>query len=231
MKSALQAAGMLLVLLLVPIVPFLMLGQGFEDQLLERLRQPAAPVTVSLGVISLLALDIFLPVPSSAVITYGGGVLGLGWGTLSAWVGLSAGALGGFGLARLIGEPLARRFSAAEDVDRMRQFVRRHGVSALLVTRALPILAEACVLMLGVVRMPWRQLAGPLLIGNAVLAVIYAACGAWFRDSPNFVLVIVLSGALPLVLALGIRRVWSPTTETTSAAPGVPEAGASDPVP
>lgn len=213
MKSAVQAAVFLVILFAIPLIPFALLGTGFEDQLLTRLRQPAAPGTVAAWIVALLALDMFLPVPSTAVMTYAGGVLGPGVGALVSWFGLSVGGLAGFGLARVFGDPLARRFSEPDDAERMRGFVRRHGVLALIVTRALPILAEACVLMLGVARMSWAAFLGGLLITNLLLSVVYAACGAWFRDSPQFALIVALSGTIPLIAALAIRIWWKPAIE------------------
>ncbi len=210
MKSAVKAAVFLIVLFAIPIVPFLWLGESFEHSLLDALRRPSSPATVAGWVIGLLAADMFLPVPSSAVITYAGGVLGIIGGTVVSWAGLSLGALGGFGLARLFGEPLARRFSDADDVARMSDFARRHGPTALVLTRALPILAEACVLMLGAGRLSWRRFLPPMLASNAILALTYAACGAYFRDSNAFPIAIIASGAIPLIAALMIRRLWKP---------------------
>ena len=210
MKSAAKAAVFLILLFAIPIFPFLWLGESFEQSLLDSLRQPSSPVTVSCWVIGLLAADMFLPIPSSAVATYAGGVLGVTLGTLVSWAGLSLGAVCGFGLARMFGEPLARRFSEADDVSRMSDFAKRHGPTALVLTRALPILAEACILMLGVGRLSWRRFLLPMLISNGLLALTYATCGAWFRDSNSFPIAIVASGAIPLIAALIIRWRWSP---------------------
>ena len=210
MSPAVKAALFLIVLFAIPIVPFLWLGESFEQSLLNALREPSSPLVVSVWVIGLLAADMFLPVPSSAVITYAGGALGLVPATLVSWIGLSLGAVGGFGLARVFGETLARRFSESQDVARMSDFTRRHGPTALILTRALPILAEACVLMLGAGRLSWRRFLMPMLGSNLLLACTYSACGAWFRESASFPLVIVASGAAPLLIALGIRRWWKP---------------------
>jgi uncharacterized membrane protein YdjX (TVP38/TMEM64 family) len=212
MKSAWRAALFLAVLFAIPIAPFLWLGESFEASLLRALQEPSSTIVVSSWVIGLLAADMFLPVPSSAVITYAGGVLGVWWGTLASWLGLSLGAFGGFGLARLFGEAVARRFSESEDIARMHQLTQRHGLAALVLTRALPILAEACVLMLGAARMSWHQFLLPMLVCNALLAVTYAACGAYFRGSNAFPMAIVASGAIPLLAALAIRRCWKATS-------------------
>ena len=210
MQPAVKAALFLIVLFAIPIVPFLWLGESFEQSLLKALREPASPEVVGAWVFGLLAADMFLPVPSSAVITYAGGTLGLVPATLVSWLGLSAGAIGGFGLARVFGETLARRFSETADVTRMSDFTRRHGPVALILTRALPILAEACVLMLGASRLSWRHFLPALLGSNLALALTYSACGVWFRESSSLPIAIVASGAIPLIAALLIRRWWKP---------------------
>lgn len=210
MKSAIRAALFLAVLFAIPVVPFLWLGEPFEEGLLKALREPSSPSVVSGWVIGLLAADMFLPVPSSAVITYSGGVLGVLVGTAVSWIGLSIGALGGFGLARVFGETIARRFSESEDVARMGRFTQRHGATALVLTRALPILAEACVLMLGAGRLSWRRFLLPMLVSNLLLSLTYATCGAFFQGSNSFPIAIAASGAIPLIAALVIRRFWRP---------------------
>jgi membrane protein DedA with SNARE-associated domain len=213
MSPAVKATLFLIVLFAIPIVPFLWLGESFEQSLLNALREPSSPMTVSAWVIGLLAADMFLPIPSSAVITYAGGALGLVPATLVSWLGLSVGAIGGFGLARIFGETLARRFSEPQDVARMSEFTRRHGPTALVLTRALPILAEACVLMLGAGRLSWRRFLVPMLASNLLLALTYSACGVWFRESAAFPIAIVVSGAIPLLAALAIRRGWRPSRD------------------
>ncbi len=208
MKPAIRAALFLTVLFAIPIVPFVWLGESFEAGLLRALCEPSSPGVVMGWVIGLLAADMFLPVPSSAVITYAGGVLGVVAGTVTSWIGLSLGAVGGFGLARLFGESIARRFSESEDIERMSRFTQRHGATALVLTRALPILAEACVLMLGTGRLSWRQFLLPMLVSNLLLSATYAACGAYFQNSNAFPVAIIASGAVPLIAALVIRRRW-----------------------
>lgn len=213
MKSALRAALFLAVLFAIPVVPFVWLGDSFEESLLKSLHDPSSPKIVATWVVGLLAADMFLPVPSSAVITYAGGVLGISVGTIVSWLGLSLGALGGFALARAFGEPLARRFAEPDDIARMSRFTQRHGAAAILLTRALPILAEACVLMLGCARLSWRQFLVPMIVSNLLLSLAYAACGVAFQGSGAFFVAIVASGAVPLIAALLIRRWWRPSAE------------------
>jgi uncharacterized membrane protein YdjX (TVP38/TMEM64 family) len=213
MTSALRAALFLVVLFAIPVVPFLWLGDSFEASLLKSLRDPLSPNIVASWVVGLLAADMFLPVPSSAVMTYAGGVLGIVVGTMVSWLGLSLGAFGGFALARAFGEPLVQRFAEPEDIVRMNRFTQRYGATAILLTRALPILAEACVLMLGCARLSWRKFLTPMLVSNLLLSLAYAVCGAVFQGSATFAIAIVASGAIPLIAALLIRRWWRPSVE------------------
>ncbi|RLT02274.1 MAG: DedA family protein [Planctomycetota bacterium] len=226
MKSAIRAALFLTVLFAIPIVPFLWLGESFEEGLLKSLREPSSSGVVISWVIGLLVADMFLPVPSSAVITYSGGALGVLAGTVVSWIGLSIGALGGFGLARAFGETIARRFSESEDIERMSRFTQRHGATALVLTRALPILAEACVLMLGAGRLSWRQFLLPMLVSNLLLSLTYSACGAYFQGSNSFPIAVVVSGAVPLIAALVIRRFWRPKSPDASADAPIDDEGA-----
>lgn len=226
MKSAIRAALFLTVLFAIPIVPYLWLGESFEEGLLKSLREPSSSGVVIGWVIGLLAADMFLPVPSSAVITYSGGALGVLAGTVVSWIGLSIGALGGFGLARAFGETIARRFSESEDIERMSRFTQRHGATALVLTRALPILAEACVLMLGAGRLSWRQFLLPMLVSNLLLSLTYSACGAYFQGSNSFPIAVVASGAVPLIAALVIRRFWRPKSPDASADAPIDDEGA-----
>ena len=137
-------------------------------------------------------------------------MLGVLTGTVVSWIGLSIGAIGGFGLARVFGETIERRFSESEDIERMSRFTQRHGATALVLTRALPILAEACVLMLGAGRLSWRQFLLPMLVSNLLLSLTYSACGAFFQGSNAFPIAVVASGTVPLIAALVIRSRWRP---------------------
>lgn len=192
--------------LAVPLIPLLILGLSFEDRL-EGLLAGELSFTVRFGlIVLLLALDVFLPVPSSMVSTYGGGVMGTAPATAASWLGMTAGAALGFGLARRYGRPFARRLGGEEDLERTQALARRFGPMALVVTRALPILAEACVLLAGAAGMTWRKFLPPVAAGNLVVSVVYAAAGEYFRGRDALPVAVVLSGTIPLLAALVARR-------------------------
>lgn len=207
MRPVLRASVVLAVFLLVPVVPFLLLGESFERDVTDWFQaDDARAETVEFAaVLGILASDILLPIPSSAVMTYAGGVMNFWSAVLASWIGLTTGAVLGFGLARLLGKPFAARFAEPEDLVRIESIGARFGPAVLLVTRPLPILAEACVLLMGTTQLSWRRFLLPVAAANLALAVFYVACGAGIEDQQTLVVAAVGSGTIPLLLALVIR--------------------------
>lgn len=214
MRTFVRALLTLALFLAIPIVPFLFLGEAFEQNVSNWLRGDKAAAQASLlvrgaWVTGVLSVDIFLPIPSSAVSTWAGGALGLAAGCFASWVGMSAGGMLGFALARWLGDRFAQRRTHHQDLAHLALLSRRIGPLAIVVTRALPILAEACVLLMGASGMSWRRFLPPLLLSNFAVSAVYAACGAYFHGGDSFPLAVIASGTLPLAVALGVRK-WFP---------------------
>ena len=74
----------------------------------------------------------------------------------------------------------------------------------LVLTRPVPVLAEAGLLLLGSTRLPWRWFLLPVLLSNLGIAAIYAALGNWVRMP----VALAASIALPLAAAVIARRLW-----------------------
>ena len=208
MRPVINVCLMLAFFLAIPIIPFLLLGDAFEQDVqawLQREREQTSGV-LSAAVVGTLASDIFLPIPSSSVITYAGGVLGLWPATLWSWLGLTLGSSCGFGLSKLLGKPFAHRFAEPADLEKVEAAAARYGPALLLLSRPLPILAEACVLLFGTTTLSWRQFLLPVVVANLGIAFVYAACGAGFEDQKTLLVAAVVSGTVPLLLALLIRK-------------------------
>ena len=208
MRPVINVCLMLAFFLAIPIIPFLLLGESFEQDVqawLEQEREQTGGVLAA-AVVGTLASDIFLPIPSSSVVTYAGGVLGLWPATLWSWLGLTVGSCFGFGLSKLLGKPFARRFAEPADLEKVEAAASRYGPAILLLSRPLPILAEACVLLFGTTTLSWRQFLLPVVAANLGIAFIYAACGAGFEDQKTLLIVTVASGTVPLLIALLIRK-------------------------
>lgn len=208
MRSVIRASIVLGIFLAIPIVPFLILGESFEAEVTQWMKdESVAAAQIKFWLITgVLATDIFLPIPASAVVTYAGGVLGFWAATLASWMGMTVGAFGGFGLAKFLGKPFARRFAEPEDLERIEGVASKYGPLALWITRPLPILAEACVLLMGTTELTWSRFWLPIVSSNLAIAMIYASCGVGIEDQQTLVLVTILSGTVPLLLALAIRK-------------------------
>ena len=192
-----------------PVVPFLAFGGQMEAWVESWNAQPFAKPITALLVVGLLSGDIFLPVPSSVVSTFGGAQLGSWLGTLVSWFGMTLGAVLGFALARRWGYPLAARFSSHDELEQMKPLSDRYGPGVLVLTRAVPVLAEASVLLLGVHRLSWRRFLPPVALSNLGLAVAYSVFGDYAQSHQWLPLGLAVAVALP-VLATALFRFLMP---------------------
>lgn len=203
----------------VPVIPFLILGSAFEDRISGWFQQPLSESTHFALIVAVLSSDIFLPVPSSMVSTYGGAVLGVTRATAASWIGMTIGAVIGFALARLFGQTFAARRANADDLARMAELSARFGPLTILFTRALPILAEASVLLMGATGLSWRKFLPPLIVANLGIALVYSAFGRYFEGRDALPAAIAISGGLPLLAALFARRLLPPRRDAGTATP------------
>lgn len=224
MRALFRPLLLLTAVLLVPILPFVLFGPALESRMTAWLDCWVAPRETAMLVIGLLSTDILLPVPSSLVSTLGGTRLGWLGGTAASWAGMSLGAVLGFALARYGGRPLALRLSSAEELERMEGLSDRHGPMLLVVTRAVPVLAEACVLWMGLERLAWPRFLAPVLLSNLGISLAYSAFGSVAARYHWLPLAMGLSLALPLVLTMAATRTVArsrgsdaPTDSTESA--------------
>ena len=206
MRSILRATALGAVILLIPVVPFLLLGESFEGRVSGWVEQDWSTGARFGAIVAVLGIDIFLPIPSSAVSTYAGGSLGVVLGAVASWIGMTLGAVVGFALARLLGRPFAVRFASKQELQQMEAMTQRHGPLVLVMTRALPILAESCVLLMGATRLEWRRFLPAVLGCNLVLSVLYATIGGLASQVDSLPLALVVSAVIPLLVSVAVRR-------------------------
>jgi uncharacterized membrane protein YdjX (TVP38/TMEM64 family) len=195
-------------LLAIPVVPFLIFGERLEARIADALSLDLSPGTVAVAVFGLLAGDMVLPVPSSVVITFAGRVLGFWDGVAVAWCGMTAGAVLAFGLVRVFGRPLAKRLSNDRELARTDALASRWGVFVLVLTRPIPVLAEASVLLMGTTRLEWWRFLVAVGLSNLGLAAAYAGMG----NRVQLPVAIATSVALPLLCAAIARWLWPGAT-------------------
>jgi len=162
-----RQAIVIIAALLLPILPFVIIGELPGDEWLSA-RDNDASLFALTGT-ALLALDIFIPVPSSILGTLMAARLGFWLGFACIFAGLVAGNLVGFAITRLA----VMRFRSW-----LPQFPKTTSLAVVFLTRPIPIVAEAMALAAGATRMPIRTF---LLVGgsgNLIYALALAANGA-----------------------------------------------------
>lgn len=209
MSRLLRPLLLLTLVLLVPIVPFLIWGDRIEPWVSRWGAESSSRPLLAAGILGLLSTDVLLPIPSSFLSTLGGARLGWLVGTLVSWGGMTVGACLGFGAARTWGRPLALRWTRAEDLEAMRGAVEHGGAAVLILARAVPVVAEASVLLVGLHGWPWRRFLPPVLASNFGIALAYSAFGEWAQRHAWLPLALGASVALPVVVMVAWRSVSS----------------------
>ena len=190
----------------VPLVPFLACGARI-DALVADWLDPLPPPPLLAGLeVGVLAADLLLPVPSSMVATLGGASLGLAVGTLCAWAGMTIGAAIGWWLGHMTA---GRSLAALDATDRaaLARQERRLGPLLVVLTRPLPLVAEATALLAGSAGMPLPTFLAAAAGGNLAIAFAWSLAGAVGRDADSLPWVLAASLAVPVAAALlAVRR-------------------------
>jgi uncharacterized membrane protein YdjX (TVP38/TMEM64 family) len=188
------------------IIPFLIFEKQFEA-LGTWLAEGHASGWASASIIAaLLALDVFLPVPSSIVSTGAGVLLGFWRGAAVIWIGMTVGCAIGYAFgARAAGA--ARRMVGDDGLARASTIMDRHGSWALVVCRPIPVLAESSVVFAGLVHSPVQSFVWMTTLSNLGIALAYAAVGAYSMEVQSFLLTFVAALALPGVAMLA-GKLW-----------------------
>ena len=195
-----------LLLAVILCIPFLIWGDAFEgwftgDAAVRWLRGCGA--WGWLAVIALLIGDLFLPVPSTGVMSAAGYLYGtLIGGALGALGSILSGLLA-YGLCRLFGQKAAGRLAGEGDLAKNESLFQRSGPWIIVLSRWMPLLPEVTCCLAGLARMPPRTFALSLVCGSVPMGFAYAAIGSAGQDDPK--LAIALSIAVPAVLYAAIH--------------------------
>jgi len=166
-----------------------------------------------------LLVDVFIPVPSSIVMTAQGALFGFLGGPALVMISSVGATLIGFAVGRRSSR-LINRYVGAAGEDQSRSLIHRLGPLALIVTRPLPILAETTAIVAGSTAMTWRQAATGSLIGCLPAAALYSAAGAFAADVATGLLVfplVLLLAALFWVIGRVLERRLADLDEATQA--------------
>ena len=179
------------------LLPFLLFEQQFNDFAAYITRSDTSRSVVAVAIFSLLALDVFLPVPSSIVSTAAGVLLGFGAGAAVVWGGMMAGCVLGYAVGAR-GSSVARRFIGEDGIARAAGLVKRYGDLTIVLCRPVPVLAEASVVFAGLIAAPRGRFMRLTAMSNLGIAAGYAAVGAYSRRLDSYSFLIAFLGALML---------------------------------
>jgi uncharacterized membrane protein YdjX (TVP38/TMEM64 family) len=167
--------------------------------------QQAGWLAAALGV-SLLALDVLLPVPSNVVMISHGALFGIVVGTLLSLLGSMLASAAAFWIGRRGGRLLALTVPDDERV-RADAFLARWGVIAIVVSRPLPLLAETILVLAGASPLGWHSAMLATAIGSAPLCLLYAWAGAASIGFESGAVVFGLTLVLAAIVGLTVRRI------------------------
>jgi len=159
-----RAAAVVAVALLIPIVPFLVIGELPGERWLSAADDNALLFAITGA--ALLGSDVLLPIPSSIVGTLLGARLGFLPGFLWCLGGLIVGNLIGYAAGRLLLSRFGERLPKAPTLV------------ALFLTRPVPVLAEAVTFTAGAERIPLSSFLATSAAGNALYSLALAGNGA-----------------------------------------------------
>lgn len=183
--------GVVVVALLIPILPFLVVGELPGERWLSAMDRNAWLFGATGG--GLLAADVLLPIPSSIVGTLLGARLGFLSGLVWCWGGLLLGNLVGYGAGRL----LLGRFTST--------LPTAPTALVLFASRPVPVLAEAITFTAGAGHMAPLPFLATAATGNLLYALALTANGAALLPNGLLGPGLVIPMGLPVVAWLGCR--------------------------
>ena len=137
------------------------------------------PWYVALAVVLILAIDIFIAVPTLTTCILSGYFLGFIWGGLAASIGLLSAGLIGYWLSRALGEKVLKIIiCSSEKREEAKETFGQYGLAMIMLSRSSPIFSEVCACMAGMVKMKFTKFFLAWSINSIPYALIAAYSGS-----------------------------------------------------
>jgi membrane protein DedA with SNARE-associated domain len=91
-------------------------------------------------------------------------------------------------------------------MDRAKSFRDRYGDWALILSRPIPVLAEASVFLAGASRAPFRRVFLLTTLANVGISIVYSATGAYANGRESFLFAFAGAIALPGITMSVFRK-------------------------
>jgi uncharacterized membrane protein YdjX (TVP38/TMEM64 family) len=151
-----------------------------------------------LATICLLVADLFLPVPSTAVMSAAGFLYGSVVGGLLSAAGSFLSGILAYGLSRAFGRALAGRLADSAELANNAALFEQKGPWLIVLSRWLPLLPEVSCCLAGLAKMRFSTFCVALACGCIPVGFCFAAIGHAGQERPGFA--VVLSVITPAVL-------------------------------
>jgi uncharacterized membrane protein YdjX (TVP38/TMEM64 family) len=199
-----------LVLSVLILVPFVLWEDRMNEWTATIVNSQRSAGFVAAAVALLLASDVVLPIPSSLISTSGAFLLGFTAGLAASWTGMTLGCVIGYGLGRFAGRGLLRRVLSEQEMKQSAEDLRSRGDWILAASRAVPMLAEASVIMAGALHRPFPRFLAVCLLANFGISLVYAAVGAFSIRMESFLLAFAGAIVIPWI-GMRVARSRKPT--------------------
>lgn len=198
----LRLAVLTVALLALVLVPFALWGEQLDRQVVEGLqRLPAHYGAIAVIGITLLVIDVLLPVPSSAVAVFLCFSLGPVGGSVAVFIGMVLGFAAGYGLGALVPAPRLRAWIGPPIWDSLVDACTGFGSSLVWIgaTRPIPVLAETAAVVAGSLRLSLCRSLVAAAFASAAVAAAYGFATAASNDlaSESIAAAVVVAGLLP----------------------------------
>ena len=208
--SWLRLAGVLFALMLLLSLPFMLWGEHFDRATPQWLQALGPDAAFAAAGITLLVLDVVLPVPSSLVAVALCWRLGPLWGGMSVAAGGALSFVVGYALGRLMPEARLRRWTGPALWDQVRGGARQHAGWWIVLARPLPVLAELSAVMAGAWRLPMAPAFAQATLASMAMGALYGASTWLGTQAPGlaatFAVLLVLPVAFWCADRLWLRR-------------------------
>ncbi len=212
MKNVLTWTAVIIIITALIIIPFLLLGESVEawvKALIEHSRGNPIPASLILG--SLLAGDIILPTPSSILSTGCGTLLGFIPGMIVSATGMQICSLFGYILGMRAARPMLKRWIDEKNTESLESLTSRYGLWTILITRPIPVLAEAATIFAGMGRIPFLPYMMISAVANIGISALYAWVGSNSHSATSLLLAFAAAVLLP-GMAMLVRYIFRKKT-------------------
>lgn len=143
-------------------------------------------IGIFLFIVIMAFQGLIVPIPSEVVLLATGMIWGIYLGGFMGIIGSMAAGLLCFYISRKGGRPLAEKFVGEKAINIADEFIKKHGIKAIIITRFIPFIPfDVISYTSGLVDIDIKKYSTGTLIGSIFRAFFYALLGSLFFSKHN----------------------------------------------